>query len=77
MFILDTKIMLDSMAWTKFEQKEKDLLRFDPGNYFSPLLKLGGNVYKDHLFVLEKSLDSQGNALCFLNLRIYFFAKFF
>ncbi len=61
------------MTWRKIEQQEKYLGgigRYDGG--------LGGTVYQDHFVILkqDKNLDENGKALCFLNLRIYFFMIF-
>ena len=55
------------MIWTKIEQ-EMNYLEWSEYNK-----KIGGAVYKDHLVVLEGSLSSGINKLCFHNLCNDFF----
>ncbi len=58
------------MRWEKAEQEEEYLLSGDDQD----LLKGGGVVYKDHLITVKKRFIQNENALCCLNLRIFFFA---
>ncbi len=62
---------IDSMKWTKIKQPENHLCSVD--NCFA--LKCGGTVDKENLILLKNSIYSRENALCILDLRIYFFAK--
>jgi len=63
---------LNSMIWLEIEQQEKYLEATDD----KQRARFGGTVYKDHLVTLKQAITSPENALCFLNLGIYFMVFF-